>query len=258
MLINTLIVDDEALARRRIRDLLSVHPAFFIVGECKNGGEAIEAIQLKKPHLIFLDIQMKDMDGFQVLATLPQAQFPLVVFVTAYDQFAIKAFDHFAFDYLLKPFKDERFEQSIKKAQAIIEGQLQSSSKAQVKDLLDYFQRFPKPSKSSNNKILPVKTGGKVNFIDMEDILYVIASGYYIEIFTAQRKFLLRESMSSIIEKLDPNLFIRIHRSTIINTQYLRAIDSIGYGDVEVQMKDEKSFRVSKSYKDALFGRLGI
>lgn len=255
----TLIIDDEALARQRIKHLLKKEKLVNIIGECNNGNQAIHAIIKNQPDLVYLDIQMKDMSGFEVLENLPEDKLPLIIFVTAYDQYAVKAFDFFAFDYLLKPFKEERFQISLQKALYALENKKTPTTEVQFQSLLQYLKKNKNHYESSSqSRSLPIKSGNKICFIDMNDIQYIEASGYYIEIFTAEKKHLLRETLSKMLEKLEQDQFIRIHRSTIINTEYLSEINSIGFGDIEAIMKDGKVFRVSKSYKDGLFERLGL
>lgn len=250
-----LIIDDEALARRRIQKLLPQWDDLQLLGECRNGAEALAAIQEKKPDLIFLDIHMKDMTGFEVLSQLREEERPLTIFVTAYDQYAIRAFDVFAFDYLLKPFKDDRFALSVEKARAILLDRAQQQQQiAQLKELIAYLQTNAAPTAEAPK--LALKHGSKVSLVAPADIRYIEASGYYIEVFTQEKRILLRESMQQILEQLDQKTFLRIHRSTIINMQYLAEIQHVGSGDVEVRMKDGKRFRVSKSYREELFNQL--
>lgn len=250
-----MIIDDEALARQRIRSLLAQRQEAALVGECRSGAEAIRAIREQQPDLIFLDIRMKDMTGFEVLENLPEEETPLIIFSTAYDQYALRAFDVFAFDYLLKPFREERFHQSMDKAVARLQERRPPQEASQLNALLDLLRHENNPPGSRS---LPVKQSGKICLIEMDDIRYVEASGYYIEIYTSGKKFLLRESLTNMEQRLVGRQFIRIHRSTIINTAFLGHIEQIGFGDVEAHMKDGKVFRVSKTYKEELFGRLGI
>lgn len=251
-----LIIDDEVLARRRIQKLLPQWEDLQLLGECRNGAEALAAIQEKKPDLIFLDIHMKDMTGFEVLSQLREEERPLTIFVTAYDQYAIRAFDVFAFDYLLKPFKDDRFALSVEKARAILLDRAQQQQQiAQLKELITYLQANAAAATTEAPK-LALKHGSKVSLVAPADIRYIEASGYYIEVFTQEKRILLRESMQQILEQLDQKTFLRIHRSTIINMQYLAEIQHVGSGDVEVRMKDGKRFRVSKSYREELFNQL--
>ena len=250
-MIRTLIIDDEALARQRIKRLLRPYKEIQLIGECSNGIDAIEKIKAYQPDLIFLDIQMKDMNGFEVLETLDLEEVPLIIFVTAYDKYAIKAFDYFAFDYLLKPYKEARFTTSLNKAIQTLNEKVDRPNKDQMEALLKFLNT---PFSHS----FPIKANGKICFVEMNTIQYIEASGYYIEIFTLEKKYLHRESLTRILSKLDPLQFIRIHRSTIINSKYLLEINHIGAGDIEVQMKDGKAFRVSKSHKENLFKKLGL
>lgn len=247
-----LIIDDEALARQRIVTLLEKRPEIKVLEACRNGTEAVAAIQRHQPDLIFLDIQMKDMTGFDVLRMVPKSAWPLTIFVTAYDEYAIQAFDIFAFDYLLKPYKNERFYKSLDRALAQLDQKAQEAHIDHLKQLVQHLQKEqPEP--------LALKQGSKISLVQMEDIRYVIASGYYIEVFTSETKrLLLRESMTNMLEQLKEGPFLRIHRSTIINTTYLSEVQHTGSGDVVAKMKDGKIFRVSKSYKEELFGKLNL
>lgn len=251
---SVLIIDDEALARQRVRKLLESREDINILQECRNGREAIEAISAHQPDLIFLDIQMKDMTGFDVLQALSKDKWPLTIFVTAYDKYAIQAFDIFAFDYLLKPFKNDRFFISLDKAIKTLEQKEQGERVDQLKELVDYLEK-----KQEKEEPLALKQGSKISLVQMDDIRYIEASGYYIEVYTSESKrLLLRESMTNMLEQLAKPKFIRIHRSTIINTDYLSEIQHTGAGDVVTKMKDGKTFRVSKSYKEPLFRRLNL
>ncbi|GJM35322.1 MAG: DNA-binding response regulator [Saprospiraceae bacterium] len=257
-MLKCLIIDDEPLARRRVKMLLDSWPEINILGECGKGIEAIKRIKDEQPDLIFLDIQMKDMTGFDVLRALPADQLPLTIFITAYDQYAIRAFDVFAFDYLLKPFKEERFHLSVEKAMNQLNDKKQVHSVDQLQSLLQFLQEKESPSSSLTNNSLPIKMSGRILFVEFEQIQYIEASGYYIEIFSLDKKHLLRESLVNMLEKLPDTCFIRIHRSTIINIDYLAEIIHLGLGEVEVLMKDNKRFRVSRSYKEDFFEKLGV
>lgn len=253
-MIRVLIIDDESLARQRVRKLLEEREDVAIIKECRNGTEAIDAISNEQPDLVFLDIQMKDMTGFDVLRALPQEKWPLTIFVTAYDEYAIQAFDIFAFDYLLKPFKNERFYLSLDKAIGTLQQKAEGERVDQLKELVDYLQ-----DQQIKEEPLALKQGSKISLVQMDDIRYIEASGYYIEVYTSESKrLLLRESMTNMLEQLNKPNFIRIHRSTIINTDFLSEIQHTGAGDVVTKMKDGKTFRVSKSYKESLFKRLKL
>ena len=257
MKINTLIIHDEALARQRLNNLVKDVPELELIGQCSTGKDAILKINQLEPDVIFLDIQMKDLTGFDVLQKITVKKKPLIVFVTAYDEFALKAFDFFAFDYLLKPYKDERFFKSIENILNYIQNKNNSPFEDKIDDLLNYVKNTKTPLVSYYEK-LPVKLGNKVFFIDVNTIKYIVASGYYAEIYTEDKKHLLRESLSNLIESLDPAKFIRIHRSTIINSIEIGGLVNSNYGEVDVKMNDQKLFRVSKSYKKLFLKQMGL
>lgn len=261
MKLKTLIIDDEPLARKRVTNLLEDVPEIKIISQCKTGQEAIKKIEEVDPDLLFLDIQLKDMTGFDVLDSIDSNKRPVVIFITAYDKFALKAFDFFAFDYILKPFKDERFYKStLNVIHHLKNGDLDGFDE-KINNLLD-FMKNPvvdnlNASKRVKNK-LAIKLGNKINFINTNEIKYISASGYYAEIHTEEKKHLLRVSLSSLIEALDAELFIRIHRSTIINLSYLSGLIYSSYGEIDVKMKDEQLFRISKSYKKDFLSKMGV
>lgn len=258
MKITTLIIDDEPLARLRIRNLLTDRTQIHILDECRTGSEAISKIKEYAPDLIFLDIQMKDMTGFDVLEKLTIPKKTLIVFVTAYDEFALKAFDYLAFDYLLKPFKDERFYKTV---DHIIEHHTEGSHKV-FNERLDQLLTMIKTPKQYEQKEfahnLPIRTGNKVHFVTISDIIYITASSYYAEIHTEHKKYVLRISLTKLIQKLNPNTFVRIHRSTIINIVYMNELIHSNFGELDVQMKDYKIFRISKTYKKEFLHKIGL
>lgn len=257
MKINTLIIDDEALARQRLVNLINDVHELELIGQCATGQEAIKSINELKPDLIFLDIEMKDMNGFNVLEKIDIDKNPLVIFVTAYNEYALKAFDFFAFDYLLKPYKDDRFYKSIKNIINYINNKNYSPFEEKINDLLKYVKNNNTPSTNHSNK-LPVKLGNKVFFINVDAIKYILASGYYAEIYTSEKKHLLRESLSNLIESLDATKFIRVHRSTIINLNEIEGLINSNYGEIDVKMTDKQLFRVSKSYKKMFLTKMGL
>ena len=257
MKINTIIIDDEALARQRIANLVNEVPEMELIDQCSTGKEAVLAIDEKEPDVIFLDIQMKDLNGFDVLQRITTDKKPLVIFVTAYNEYALKAFDYFAFDYLLKPYKDDRFFKSVENIINYNKKNDYNPFSEKLNDLLKYVQNKSEPASSFSEK-LPVKLGNKVFFIDKNHIKYILASGYYAEIYTDDKKHLLRESLSNLIESLDPAKFIRIHRSTIINISEIKGLVNSNYGEVDVKMNDQNLFRVSKSYKKVFLTKMGL
>ena len=186
-----------------------------------------------------------------------QANLILYGVQTAYNEYALKAFDYFAFDYLLKPYKDDRFFKSIENIINYVKNKNYSPFEDKISDLLKYVQNNYSSSTRYSEK-LPVKLGNKVSFIKVNTIKYITASGYYAELFTDEKKHLLRESLSNLITSLDPNKFIRVHRSTIINLNEIGELVNSNYGEVDVKMNDKKLFRVSKSYKKVFFTKMGL
>ena len=258
MKISSLIIDDEALARQRIKKLLAKVHEIEIMGECSSGKEAIKMISEVKPRLIFLDIQMKDMTGFDVLNELKIKNKPLIIFITAFDEFALKGFDYFALDFLLKPFKDDRFYESIKRVKDHIRKGDFNELENKLKGLLNYIDAPDDPSNNVIIQKLTIKIGNKVLFINTGFIKYIVASGYYAEIHTDKKEYLMRESLSNLILRLNPSLFIRIHRSTIINLEFVQELVHSDYNEIDLKMQDGKLFRVSKSYKKSLYKKLGM
>ena len=255
MKLKTLIIDDEPLARLRLVNLLEDVPEIEIICQCKTGQDAIKKINKVEPDLLFLDIQLKDMTGFNVLENISINKKPIVIFITAFDKYALKAFDFFAFDYLLKPFKDERFYKSTYKVIEYVKNDNLDFFDNKLNDLLKFIN---KPQLGLPKNKLPIKLGNKVRFIDTSEIKYISASGYYAEIFTEDKKHLLRESLSNLIEILTSEYFIRIHRSTIINLNFISELVNSSYGEVDVKMNDGQLFRISKSYKKEFLNKMGI
>jgi two-component system LytT family response regulator len=212
MVISTLIIDDENLARQRLKNLILEIPELKILDTCSTGKSAIEKINKHQPDLIFLDIKLKDMNGFDILEQINVEKKPLVIFVSAYNEFALKAFDYFAFDYLLKPFKDERFFKAVSNAINHFKHDDFIHFEDKLNNLIKYVKNDGENQIQVKDK-LAIKLGNKVSFIEMKEIKYIIASGYYAEIYTNEKKHLLRESLTNLIKKLNPEQFIRIHRS---------------------------------------------
>jgi len=255
MKITCLIIDDEPLARQRVLNLTKDIVELKVLGEAKTGKMAIEMIRELKPELIFLDIQMKDISGFDVLHELTVKP-PFVVFVTAFNHYAVKAFDVLAFDYLLKPFKKERFVSCVNR---IIKQRKQGDNNdfnKTLNSLLKQVSNTPKKQDYFKNK-LPVKTGKTISFIETEQIKYIEASGSYIDIQTSDKTHVLRQSLSHILLDIKSPSFIRVHRSTVINLNFLDKLIHSDYGEIDVKMKDGKRFRVSQSYKKEFLEIIG-
>ncbi|MHB1327181.1 MAG: LytR/AlgR family response regulator transcription factor [Gemmatimonadales bacterium] len=251
MTIRAMIVDDEPLARMRIRNLLAQAEDVEIIAECANGEEAIAAIDQSPPELLFLDIQMPELDGFDVLQEVGVGRVPAVIFVTAYDQFALRAFEAHALDYLLKPFDDERFEASLQRARQRIQQQ-GGDVEVRLRALLDevrggrgYLQRVVVPS------------GHRSVFIRTDEIDWIEAERNYIRLHVRGRGYLLRENMSRIETALDPAKFCRIHRSTIVNIDRIQATEPLFRGEYLVVLHDGTKLTSGRSYRRNLHLLMG-
>src|SRR5690606_16445198 len=217
MKISCLIIDDEPLARKRLLALVEEMDDLQLLGQCKTGKEAILTIEELQPDLIFLDIQMKDMSGFDVLQKLKAHKNPMVIFVTAFDTYAVKAFDTFALDYLLKPFKKERFQQAVARAKQHFKKETDTSLDDKFQKLLQFIEaEKPIKASASPKSKLPVKIGNTVSFIPYSEIQYILASGSYVEICLGDKKHVLRDSLQNIMDEMDSSQMLRIHRSSII------------------------------------------
>jgi two-component system, LytTR family, response regulator len=261
--IRALIVDDEVLARRRIRNLLRGRVDFAVVGECANGHEALSAIRRHAPDLVFLDVQMPDLDGFGALEELTADELPVIIFVTAYDQYAVRAFEFHALDYLLKPFDDERFEKTLEWARAQLEQQRFRQLSERMFALLEDHQGRSKSGAGKTSAApkplsrLIVKSAGRVFFIRAEDIDWIEAEGYYARLHVGGKSHLLRETLTNLESQLDQNRFLRIHRSTIVNLERIRELQTQSHGEFTVVLNDGTQLKLSRSYRDRLTTLLG-
>jgi two-component system LytT family response regulator len=244
--IRTLIVDDEPLARALLRSFLAEDAQIEIIGECGDGYTAIEMIESAAPDLVFLDIQMPDLDGFGVLRALSPTGIPNLVFVTAYDQFALKAFDVHAIDYLLKPFDRERFERTLERAKQQIALQKREDVQAALLRILSEQGAHLQPVK----RIL-VKSGDKAFFVRPEEISWIEAQGNYVALHVAAQSFLLRQTVNTLEKQLDPAKFQRIQRSTIVNLDAIREMHPAGRGEYEIVLKDGVRLKLSHTYRES-------
>jgi len=252
MKVRTLIVDDEELARQRLHQLLTDQPEIELLGECADGREAVAAIQKQAPDLIFLDIQMPELDGFAVLDALDLEPMPVIVFVTAHDKFALRAFEVHALDYLLKPFDRERFESALRRALDQVRrraepGQLPASS-ATLTDATAPVRTLDR---------LAVKSGGRITIVKTADIAWIQSAHNYIEIHEDKHFHLLRETISAIEEKLPPDKFVRISRSVIVNIDRVKELEPLFYGEYVVTLRNGTKLTLSRRYRDKL-PRLGV
>jgi two-component system LytT family response regulator len=246
--IRTLIVDDEPLARERIKRFLAAEPDLELIGECAEGREAVAAIQTLKPDLVFLDIQIPELDGFGVLKAITIAQMPAVIFVTAYDRYALQAFDVNALDYLLKPYNRERFHKAVERARA----QLSNGSKGELNErLLSLLENF-KTEPQRHLERLMIKSSGRVFFLRAEELDWIEAEGNYLRVHVGRESHLIRETMNRLASKLDPDKFLRIHRSTLVNIERIKELQPLFSGDYVVILRDGKQLTLSRSYRDKL------
>lgn len=251
--IRTLIVDDEPLARERIRTLLEGENDIEVLGECTDGREAVTTIEAERPDLVFLDVQMPELDGFGVLEVLDVEEMPVVVFVTAFDQFALRAFDAHAVDYLLKPFDRERFQRALGRARIQVERHSEDDFGERLRTLLGQL----KP-KAEFLERLAVRAGGRIVFIRTDEVDWIDAQGNYARLHLKERTYLLRETMSALEAKLDPARFVRIHRSTIVNAERIRELEPMFAGEYLVILRDGTKLPSSRTYRDKLHQALNL
>lgn len=247
MTIRTIIVDDEPLARQRVSKLLEDYPDFKVIAECKNGTDAIKTIKKHKPDLIFLDIQMPGIDGFGVIEESKYK--PLIIFITAYEHYALKAFDVKAIDYLMKPFDDDRFEESLDRAKNRIK-QLKSAS---LNDkLMNLVSEFQDVNDSEYRREFSFKDNGREFEIETDEIIYLESDGNYLKINTKNDYHLYRSTMNSIEEELDPEDFLRIHRSFIINKHYVKNVNYLNNNEYQFVLRNGVEISSGRSYRDEI------
>ena len=259
--IRTLIVDDEPLARRNLRVLLENDPQIEIVDECRNGREAVKAINTLSPDLIFLDIQMPELDGFDVLARVGPERIQAIIFVTAFDQYALKAFEVHALDYLLKPFDDERFAFALRRAKSQIEAREINRVSKRLLTLLEERELHRQTGDDSMGEKsyltrLMVKASGRVVLLKVGDIDFIEADGNYAKLHVGRKAHLLREKMHDLEGRLDPAQFVRIHRSVIVNLDRIKELHPHFNGDYIVILEDGRQLRLSRTRRENLEARL--
>lgn len=252
MSIRTIIVDDEALARERVRTMLENEPDIEIIAECSDGAQAVEAIQGQEPDLVFLDVQMPELTGFDVVARLDPEKLPAVIFITAHDQFALQAFEVHAVDYLLKPFDRERFQTALRRAT----DRLRQRQTHEWKDRLSALLTDLKPSSEPADRIA-VKSSGRVVLIRVPDIDWIEASDNYVNIHVGKASHLHRETMSNMERQLPPKTFLRISRSTIVNVDRIQELQPMFHGEYMVLLRDGTRLTLSRSHRDKLDQLMG-
>jgi two-component system LytT family response regulator len=264
MPVRTLIVDDERMARKRLRTLLAADADVDIVGECANGRDAVAAIQERDPDLVFLDIQMPELDGFAVVQAVGVAEMPVTVFVTAFDQYALKAFEAHALDYLTKPFDRERFQTSLGRAKQQV--RLRDAARRET-PVATTTRRHATGSELAERLVallaglerqqhyaerLMVKSAGRVVFLRVDEIDWIDAAGSYVRLHVGRDAHLLHEGIAALMGRLDPRRFARVHRSTIVNLDRVKEIQPWFHGDAVAILRDGTRLQVSRTYRESL------
>jgi len=252
--VRALIVDDEPLAREWVRSAIAEDPELEVMGECGDGFEAAEAIRRLKPDLVFLDVQMPGLDGFGVLEALTPEEIPAVVFVTAFDQYAVRAFEAQAVDYLMKPFSKERVEEAVRRVRELVKGKSLEDFRESISRIVEKIRR----DRSFPEWVL-LKSDGKNVFVKVKDIDWIESSRNNVRIHVGTTLYLLHETTSAIASRLDPKKFLRIHRSAIVNIERIKELHPWFNGDYAVILRDGTQLTLSSSYRDRLkeFRRFG-
>ncbi len=262
--LTTIIVDDEPLARKGLAVRLQAHKDINIIAQCSNGREAVEAVRAYQPDLIFLDIQMPGLTGFEVVEAIIEQglSLPRVVFVTAFDQYAMQAFEVHAQDYLLKPADEQRLAQTLDKIRQSIHSEVNALHKSTLlrlvsdvtgndcEKILQELENNQPVSMSSYSDVLAIKDAGEVSRVPVKDILWIDAAGDYMCVHTQDNTHILRKTMKQLEEILDPRRFLRSHRSTIVNKSFIDKFCSQLNGEYYLVMSNGKELKVSRSYKD--------
>ena len=256
--LRTLVVDDEALARETLRRLLAADAEIEVVGECGGGADAARRIRETEPDIVFLDVQMPEVDGFETLRRAGPVRVPAVVFVTAHETYALRAFEVEALDYLLKPFDDERFYRTLERVKARVRDQRVSRLTRRLVAELG-----PEPGGAGLTAVgpadrIPVKADGRVVLVPADEVDWIEAADYCVRIHTGGRVHLLRESMRELEARLDPARFVRVHRSALVNVGRIRELEPLFQGEYAVVLQDGSRIRLSRARRDPLLRLLGM
>ena len=248
-IIRILIVDDEPLARTKIRRFLDDEHGVDIVGECRDGEEAVKTIIEEHPDLVFLDINMPGLDGIGVLETVGTEQMPLVVFVTAYDQFAIKAFELHALDYLLKPFNRGRFQAALSRARRRLQAENANRAESRTESFHSVLSFLDNMRKKENylNRLM-VKDDEKMAVLDVDEIKWLESDRNYIDIHAGEKKYRVRETLGNLEKRLEPTAFVRVNRSTIVNTSYIKELQPLFKKEFVIILKTGDKLILNKNY----------
>jgi two-component system LytT family response regulator len=245
--IRTLVVDDEPIARARVVSLLREEADIEVVAECSNGTQAMSAIETTSPELLFLDIQMPEVDGIDLVRTIQSSGAPAVVFVTAYDEYALRAFEVHALDYLLKPFSAERFRSALVHAREHVAQRRASGQHGAGRD----------GGAASRRTRVMIKSSGRIHFVRMAEIDWCDAAGNYVRVHVGTQEYLVRDTMAHLESQLDPHQFMRIHRSTIVNVDRIQEMQSSFNGEYVILLRGGTRLTLSRGYREAIQSRLG-
>ena len=251
--IRALIVDDDFLARKRVRNLLAADPEVRIMGECASGREAIASIEEERPDLLFLDVQMPDVDGFGVVEAIGADRMPAVIFVSGHVDFALRAFDAYALDYLLKPFEDERFARALERAKK------QARARAPEPDLrmdalIGYLQQ---PARPTYPEVMAIKSGGQFRLLRAEEIDWIAAEENYVAVHAGKARLLINRTLTELETKvLDPTRFIRVNRSVIVNLARIVGVEPLFHGEFDIVLADGKRLVCTRRYRHKLQDRV--
>jgi two-component system, LytTR family, response regulator len=263
MRVSVVVADDEAVARRRLARLLRERQDVEVVAECSGGREAVDVIRRESPELVLLDVQMPDLDGFGVLRELQGDPLPVIVFVTAFDQYALKAFDVAATDFLLKPYESDRFHQAMDRALAQVQQRRGGGEDERLKRLLREVLREQPAARpdsdgdeiGAHNRIM-IKQEGRTHFVRAEEVDWIESDGNYLRLHVGPKNHLVRGTISSWAERLDPRIFVRIHRRFLVNVERIQEVQPWFAGDSLVLLRDGTKLRLSRTFREAFQSRM--
>ena len=249
--VRVVIADDEPLVRRGLRAFIGASPGLSLVGEARNGSEAVGVIRAQRPDLLFLDVQMPELDGFGVLEALAGEPMPVIVFVTAYDEYAIRAFDVHAVDYLLKPFDEDRFRTALGRARSRLAEQRADTIDQRLEAVLSALR-----AREQYADRLLVKSEGRVTVVQVDDVDWIEAADNYVKVHARNGRYMVRESIKSMESKLNPSEFARVHRSAIVNLARVRAMEPVAAGEYTITLTTGQRVTLSRGYRDSFRERL--